>query len=201
MHRNEILKISHVELVHSLLNLRGAARWSPDNHLGNYIVPSRGSVRARHLFSKSQKEAKDMAISKRLMTTVVLLCAAAMIMGCGSSSVSPEDLTEAPLLPPTNVTISRVNGDQILITWDMSTQANLAGYNVYRATGSSNAYSKLNSTLISQNQYLDMTAARRVHHKFRVCAVSDRGVEGTFASASIFNGSTGGVDKSKDPQL
>jgi hypothetical protein len=172
-------------------------------HQRHCIAPSRGTVQARHPFLFC-KEAKDMAISKRLMTSVVLLCAAALIAGCGNSSTSPEEVTEAPLLPPTSLVITRAGNGNILISWDMSTQPTLNGYNVYRAVGSSTTYTKLNSSLIQSNQYLDTTTDYDILYKFHVSAVNSHGVESRFASVQLlntFNVYGSGGDKTKAPQL
>ena len=143
-----------------------------------------------------------MAISKRFMTSVVLLCAAALIAGCGSSSTSPEEVTEAPLLPPTSVMITRAGDSNILITWDMSTQPTLAGYNVYRAAGNSTTFTKLNGTSVQTNQFMDTTTQYNVLYKFRVSSVSTRGVESNFATVQLFNAATsGGGDKDKVPVM
>jgi fibronectin type 3 domain-containing protein len=143
-----------------------------------------------------------MAISKRFMTSVVLLCAAALIAGCGSSSTSPEEVTEAPLLPPTSVMISRAGDSDILIMWDLSAQPTLDGYNVYRATGSSTTFTKMNSTPVQTNRLLDTATAYNVRYKYRVTSVSVRGVESNYASVQMFNAPTsGGGEKNVRPQL
>ncbi len=143
-----------------------------------------------------------MAISKRFMTSVVLLCAAALIAGCGNSSTSPEEVTEAPLLPPTSVMITRAGDSNMLITWDLSTQPTLAGYNVYRATGNSTTFTKLNGTSIQTNQFMDITTQYNVLYKFRVSSVSTRGVESNFATVHLFNAATsGGGDKAIVPVM
>ncbi len=143
-----------------------------------------------------------MAISKRFMTSVVLLCAAALIAGCGNSSTSPEVVLEAPLLPPTSVMITRAGDSNMLITWDLSTQPTLAGYNVYRATGNSTTFTRLNGTSIQTNRFMDNTTQYNVLYKFRVSSVSTRGVESNFATVQLFNAATsGGGDKAVVPVM
>lgn len=143
-----------------------------------------------------------MAISKRFMTSVVLLCAAALIAGCGNSSTSPEEVTEAPLLPPTSVMVSRAGDSDILITWDLSTQPTLDGYNVYRATGSSTTFNKMNSTPIKTNKHLDTSTTYNVRYKYRVTSVNVRGMESNYAAVQLFNAPTDGSGaKDKLPEL
>ena len=133
-----------------------------------------------------------MAISKRFLTSVVLLCAAALIAGCGNSSTSPEEVTEAPLLPPTSVMVSRAGDSNILINWDLSAQPTLDGYNVYRATGSSTTFTKMNSNPVQTNRLLDTATDYNVRYKYRVTSVSVRGVESNYASVQMFNARTSG---------
>jgi fibronectin type 3 domain-containing protein len=143
-----------------------------------------------------------MAISKRFMTSVVLLCAAALIAGCGSSSTSPEEVMEAPLLPPTSVMISRAGDSDILISWDLSTQPTLDGYNVYRASGNNPTFTRMNSTPIQTNRLLDTSTEYNMRYQYRVTSVNVRGLESNYASVQLFNNPTsGGGDKDKIPQL
>ncbi len=128
---------------------------------------------------------------------VVLLCAAAVIAGCGSS-VSPGEVTEAPLLPPTNVVAMRSIDGDILIMWDMSTQSNLKGYNVYRSIYGEAIFTKLNTNPITKNCFTDATAQLDVHYAYRVTAVSTKDSESGFGFIDIFNGQTytkGGGDQ------
>jgi hypothetical protein len=144
-----------------------------------------------------------MAISKRFITSVVLLCAAALIAGCGDSSTSPEEVTEAPLLPPTSIMITRAGDGKVLISWEGVTQPNLAGYNVYRASGrTSTTYTRLTTNPLQVTEYLDHTTAYNVMYKFRVVTVKKNGQESSMVTVQLFNEATsGGFGKEQLPKL
>jgi hypothetical protein len=58
---------------------------------------------------------------------------------------------------PTNPT-GQVSGNSVTLSWGASTDANgapVGGYNVYRSTSPSGPYTKVNSSLITNNQYTD----------------------------------------------
>jgi hypothetical protein len=132
--------------------------------------------------------------SKRFVSAVLFFCAAVMAAGCGSSVISPEDVTEAPLLPPTTVVAKRASESSILIMWDLSTQSHLQGYNVYRANAGSDTFTKLNSNVVLTNQFLDATPELGVRYEYRVRPISKKNSEGGYAGVEIYNGSTKGKD-------
>ncbi|MEO6435846.1 MAG: Ig-like domain-containing protein, partial [Tepidisphaeraceae bacterium] len=53
---------------------------------------------------------------------------------------------------------ANASGAGISLNWNDSTEPNLAGYNIYRASSELGTYTKLNSELVTGSDYLDVTA-------------------------------------------
>lgn len=131
-----------------------------------------------------------MAFRKQVMITVALLTISGLLLGCSSESsntVSPAPPAEAPLLAPSNVTATRMANGDISLQWDSNTQANFAGYNVYRISSLDNHVGKLNTTLHTANSYLDTDTQSRAYYRYFVSAVSAKGVETSLTSTEIYN--------------
>lgn len=129
-----------------------------------------------------------MTFRMHVMIAIILLAFAGLLSGCG------DDSTVAPAAPPTDeappaavsglrVTLN-ANGDVGLV-WDASTQPNLRGYNVYRHLVSESAIGLLNNLPLTDNRYTDTNAQRGQHYEYMVTAVSTKGLESAFATASI----------------
>jgi hypothetical protein len=64
---------------------------------------------------------------------------------------------DPPPAPPQNVDWYGNPGQHPTITWDHNTEPDLAGYDVYKGTGTYPYYVKLNSSLVTNNYYTDVT--------------------------------------------
>jgi hypothetical protein len=76
-----------------------------------------------------------------------------------------------------------VTSISIDLDWANNAEADLAGYNVYRAAQSGGPYTKLNSALLTASQYSDRSAPRGTSY-YRVTAVDLGGHESTPAETS-----------------
>ena len=133
------------------------------------------------------------------VVSLVLVAMSAFLLGCNDSSTAPA-LNEdpAPIAAPTNV-VAKGTADGILITWDASSHPELRGYNVYRYDRSAGKVSQLNSTVVTENRYVDGTAQWRTHYQYRVTSVSRRSESGP-ASVDI-EYRDGGKKDPRDRQL
>src|SRR5205814_246539 len=75
-------------------------------------------------------------------------------------------------------------GNGISLNWNDNTEANLAGYNVYRSTTSGGTYTKLNAALVSTSDYVDTTAPVGVVSYYQVTAVDSSSNESAPASTN-----------------
>lgn len=69
----------------------------------------------------------------------------------------------------------------VTLSWSPSISS-VAGYNVYRTSSSGGTYTKLNSSLISSNQYTDPTAMGGQTYYYAATSVSSAGQEGSFSA-------------------
>ena len=125
--------------------------------------------------------------SKRYASLLVLICVAVTAFGCGSSSTSPEPVTTAPFMPPTNVMARQYGEGDILVAWVPNSQANIAGVNLYRAVAGSNNFTKLNVNPITAKVFLDGAAQYGVGYIYRAASVNQSGNESVYRSVGIFN--------------
>jgi hypothetical protein len=125
--------------------------------------------------------------SKRFAASLVLICAAVMAFGCGSSSTSPEPVNEAPIGPPLHVLARQYDGGDILVAWEPNSQANIVGTNLYRANQGSDNFVKLNPSPITIKVYLDDTVQYGNGYVYRVTSVNSGGNESVYRSVGIFN--------------
>jgi predicted phage tail protein len=66
------------------------------------------------------------------------------------------------------------------LSWSApSTSAQIAGYNVYRATGSSSSFAKLNGSVNSPASFMDSTVAAGTTYEYYVTTVDSSGAEST----------------------
>ncbi|WP_344741700.1 fibronectin type III domain-containing protein, partial [Microlunatus spumicola] len=71
---------------------------------------------------------------------------------------------------------SSADGTKVTLGWTPGTEPDLAGYNVYRATGTG-TYTKINTGLVTGATYLDDTAAPGTAYAYQVTAVDTSGLE------------------------
>src|SRR5439155_5409110 len=69
------------------------------------------------------------------------------------TNLKPPSAPAAPATPA-----ATASGAGIALNWADSTEANLAGYNVYRGDVDGGPYTKLNSSLLNTSDFLDVTA-------------------------------------------
>lgn len=129
-----------------------------------------------------------MAFRKRTALAFAMLSLTAMLVGCNSEdAVAPSGQNEAPVLAPTNVQAEIVNGRDIRITWNPSTQLNVRGYNVYRFDYENSAVARLNPSVVSASSWTDGSAAFSREYEYRVTSVSDKNTESNYAAVVITN--------------
>ena len=128
-----------------------------------------------------------------------LLTVTAMLVGCSSdeTTTSPIVTSEAPILPPTSVSVREISNGSIEITWTANTQAHFKGYNVYRVKPGE-AIGRINSSLVSNNRYVDGTANSGSLYDFWVTSVSAKGAESAFSVLASYSPE---VEGSKDRGL
>jgi putative Ig domain-containing protein len=84
---------------------------------------------------------------------------------------------------PTGLTIDpRTTG--LFLDWDDNTDADLAGYNVYRSPTSGGTYTQLNTSVITTSQYDDTTAPANAVSYYRVKAIDTTSTESGAATAN-----------------
>jgi hypothetical protein len=125
--------------------------------------------------------------SKSFAASMVLICAAVMVIGCGSSSTSPEPENEASLQPPLNFMARQYGEGDIMLAWQPSTQANIVGVNLYRAVNGSTNFTKLNATPLTDRIFLDDASQYGVNYTYRVRSVNQAGNQSVHRSVNIFN--------------
>ncbi|MCE9583139.1 MAG: fibronectin type III domain-containing protein [Planctomycetes bacterium] len=84
--------------------------------------------------------------------------------------VRPKDLT----IPATPSGLSAIGGNHVVnLSWTANTEADLAGYNVYRSLTSGGSYTKINLSLIAAptHTYSDTTVTNRTPYFYKVTAL------------------------------
>jgi beta propeller repeat protein len=92
------------------------------------------------------------------------------------------DLDVAPAAPKALKATGSLGG--IALKWNANTEADLAGYNVYRSDSADGAYTKLNDALLTATSYDDAQAPKGSKSYYQVKAVDDTQKESAKASAS-----------------
>ena len=84
------------------------------------------------------------------------------------------------------LTLNGTGLHQVTLTWSppSSSPVPVEGYNIYRATGTSAAYQKLNSSPDVQTTYLDTTVQAGVTYLYEVRSVDSAGVESTSSKST-----------------
>ena len=128
-----------------------------------------------------------MAFRKPLTLALALPVLAAIFIGCADDTTAPQTQNTAPLLAPTNVQAAVVNGGDIQITWNLSSQPDVAGYNVYRLDMVNSQIGRLNVSRIAAANYTDMNAQLSREYQYRVTAVNAKGTESNYSAVTITN--------------
>jgi len=82
--------------------------------------------------------------------------------------------------PPTNL-VATPGDNQISLTWNDNTEADLVGYNVYRSLRPGSGYIRLNPRILTSSQYLDTGAANCITYYYVVSAVDTFGYESAYS--------------------
>lgn len=97
-------------------------------------------------------------------------------------------------LPPSAPTgLLAAAGDNFIdLAWFDNTEADLAGYNIYRSDQSSGPYTRLNTAPLSSASYRDNSTAQQGTYYYRVTALDSSGNESAFSNTvSVSLGSSG----------
>ncbi len=128
-----------------------------------------------------------MAFRKHVVLASALLVLVALFVGCAEDTTSPAQQNEAPLYAPTNVQAVVIDGRDIQVSWNPSSQINVRGYNVYRLDVANSAIERLNSSVISGASFVDRAAAWSHEYEYRVTSVGTKNQESQYASTIITN--------------
>lgn len=92
-------------------------------------------------------------------------------------------ITSNASTPTTTISLSgsgvAASSHTVQLSWLASSSSSVVGYNVYRASGSSASFAKLNSTAISGLVYADSTVQAGQTYSYEVTTVASNGVEST----------------------
>lgn len=83
---------------------------------------------------------------------------------------------------------------QIALDWFNNTEADLAGYSVYRATTSGGTFTKLNTTLVINSAYTDSSVTQGSSYFYQVSASDNTGNESAFSTEIVVTATTGAVN-------
>lgn len=88
--------------------------------------------------------------------------------------------------PPTGLTAADGGMEDVLLTWNASPEADLAGYNIYRATAPFDtpmAGRRINPNPIPSTEYLDTDVTDGMTYYYRITAIDEAGNESTVSDA------------------
>ncbi|HEU4930192.1 MAG TPA: fibronectin type III domain-containing protein, partial [Candidatus Krumholzibacteria bacterium] len=129
-----------------------------------------------------------MALRKYIVLACVLPAMLSFAFGCADEAAAPNtNEDEAPVLAPTNVQAVVINGGDIQISWNPSSQPNVRGYNVYRVDNATDTVDRLNASPLEVTSVVDGDARFGHEYDYRVTAVSTRNTESAFSSVTIRN--------------
>lgn len=129
-----------------------------------------------------------MALRKYLVLACVLPALLVFAFGCAEDPAAPDtNQDEAPVLAPTNVQAIVINGGDIQVSWDASSQPNVRGYNVYRVDNLDDSIERLNASPLEVTSIVDGGARFGREYDYRVTSVSTRNTESRFATVTIQN--------------
>ena len=83
------------------------------------------------------------------------------------------------------VTAQGTQGAQVALSWTASTSPGIAGYNAFRSMTSGGPYTQLNSSLISNANYMDLTAQSGNTYYYVTTAVNAQGMQSAYSNESV----------------
>ncbi|MEE9341304.1 MAG: fibronectin type III domain-containing protein, partial [Thermoplasmata archaeon] len=100
-----------------------------------------------------------------------------------SSSDTFEMVDTTPPAAPTGISVSAGDDAGTLeITWSANTEADLAGYDLYRSdTGANNTFSKVNTALMTGTSHTDTGLEDNTTYYYMLKAVDDEGLESEYS--------------------
>jgi hypothetical protein len=140
-----------------------------------------------------------------------LVCGVALfaLVGCGTTNPVANTsgaLDTTPPAAPQNLKTGLDDGGGLLLTWDASSDADVAGYNVYRYSpdpSRENAYVQINGALVTTTSY-EVSDATPDGSYYRVKAI-DRSSNVSSSSSTVDGASgtpaSGGTDVTGDPGI
>jgi chitodextrinase len=96
----------------------------------------------------------------------------------------PHLLDTAPPATPGGLTTAIESAHHVRVHWAANSEPDLAGYHVYRALAANAPFSRLTTTPVSSNDYLDTTAPDSLSAWYSVSAVDATGNESARSAAS-----------------
>jgi fibronectin type 3 domain-containing protein len=129
-----------------------------------------------------------MAFRKHVVLALALLAVTATVYGCSDDTTAPNTQDETPVLPPTNVRAAVVNGGDVQVSWDSSSQPDVTGYNIYRREVGHGGPQRVNGSRIQATHYIDQGVVVDKAYEYRVTAVNSKGKESRFTAVIIKTG-------------
>ncbi len=86
------------------------------------------------------------------------------------------DLAYARIEAPANLTAT-ANEESVTLDWDDNTEADLAGYNVYRSLTAGSGFDKVNASLVSESTYDDGSLTNGTTYYYHITAVNNSAEE------------------------
>jgi len=82
---------------------------------------------------------------------------------------------------PANLSVAAGN-EQVSLEWNDNVEEDMNGYNVYRSPASGGPYGKLNTSLVVESNYIDVTVANGTTYYYAVTAVNTGGSESGYSN-------------------
>ncbi len=87
-----------------------------------------------------------------------------------------------PPSAPTNLIATAASSIQIDLSWTATTESDLAGYNIYQSTTSGSGFSKINTSLVTGESYVDTDLTSGTTYYYKITAEDTSGNESGYSS-------------------